>query len=309
VTRQKIRIATRKSKLALWQASFIRDRLHDAHPNIAVELLEMTTQGDKWLSSPLSQIGGKGLFIKELEQALLDDAADIAVHSMKDVPATLPEGFCMPVIAYRADIRDALVGSTMATAVQRLPPGAIVGSSSLRRQAQLLHRRPDVIVKPVRGNVGTRLEKLDAGDYDAIILAAAGLKRLGLESRISEYMSVEESLPAAGQGALGIECRSDYSDMDLLEALSDHEVFTCVSAERRVSEGLGADCSMPLAAYCIREGEQLLLQAILADQTGKTLLRASARGHDWQALGSEVTDKLLQQGAEDILQSLTDASS
>ncbi len=200
-------IATRESPLALWQAEFVKAALEAAHEGLEVSLLGMRTQGDRWLSAPLSEVGGKGLFIKELEQALLDGRADLAVHSMKDVPAHVTDGFVLPAVAFRGDVRDALVSSD-GLPFADLPEGARVGSASLRRQSQLLARRPDLQVAPVRGNVGTRLGKLDGGEYDALVLAGAGLQRLGLTARVSEYLSVADSVPAAGQGALGIECRA-----------------------------------------------------------------------------------------------------
>ncbi|MGD8418754.1 MAG: hydroxymethylbilane synthase, partial [Pseudomonadales bacterium] len=214
---ERIVIATRESKLALWQAEFVQRELSKASPGTSVELLGMTTRGDQWLSSPLSEVGGKGLFIKELEEAMLDGRADVAVHSMKDVPAHLPDGFVLPLIGYRADVRDALVTRSEG-GLDDLPEGAVVGSSSLRRQAMLLARRPDLRVRPVRGNVGTRLGKMDAGEYDALVLAAAGLDRLGLAGRISERLPVDVSLPAAGQGALGVECSAAATELSALLA-------------------------------------------------------------------------------------------
>ncbi|NIW85577.1 MAG: hydroxymethylbilane synthase, partial [Gammaproteobacteria bacterium] len=253
-------IATRQSQLALWQANFVSARLREAHPDLTVELLGITTRGDRWLSSPLAEVGGKGLFIKELEEALAAGRADLAVHSVKDVPAELPEGFAMPVIAYREDPRDVLVtrdGGILAG----LPAGARVGSSSLRRRSQLLARRPDLLIEPIRGNVDTRLRKLDDGEYDALVLAAAGLARLGLAGRASEYLATEVCLPAAGQGALGIECRwGDDRVHALLEPLEDPRVAACVSAERTVSAVLGADCTAPLAAHATPIGEGVMLQ-------------------------------------------------
>ncbi|MDH3642771.1 MAG: hydroxymethylbilane synthase [Gammaproteobacteria bacterium] len=297
----KVIIATRQSKLALWQANFIQARLRAAHPGLVVELLGITTKGDKWLSSPLSELGGKGLFIKELEQALLDRAADIAVHSVKDVPAELPEPFAMPVLAFREDVRDALI-SRSGVGLAELPVGARVGSSSLRRQSQLLSIRGDLDVLPIRGNVDTRLRKLDDGEFDAIVLAAAGLNRLGLAGRVNEYLEPEVCLPAAGQGALGIECRSgDARILELLEPLQDDEVHACVTAERKVSEGLGADCTAPLAAFATVAGGGLTLRALLARPDGSLLLRAQAVGREPQRLGAEVTASLLDQGAAQLL--------
>ena len=303
--RERIVIATRESKLALWQAHFIRERLLEKHPSLQVELLGMTTKGDRWLSSPLSEVGGKGLFIKELEEAMLSSRADIAVHSMKDVPAHLPSAFVLPLIGYRADVRDALVCADGDKLVADLPQGAIVGSASLRRQAMLLALRPDLRMRPVRGNVGTRLSKLDSGEYDALVLAAAGLDRLGLEHRIAQRLPVEMLLPAAGQGALGVECRADDVDLiDLLSALNESEVSQCVLAERAVSAGLGADCSAPLGAYAVNVPEGIYLQAVFCSADGKILLRSEATGTDPVVIGHRVSEDLRQQGADSLLAEL-----
>lgn len=301
----RIRIATRRSALALWQAEFVRDRLTQEVAGADVSLVPMSTSGDRWLSSPLSEIGGKGLFIKELEQAMLDGVADIAVHSMKDVPAELPSGFMLPVIAFRDDVRDALVSGS-GGGLADLPRNAVVGSSSLRRQAQLLAHRPDLDVRPVRGNVNTRLAKLDAGEYDALMLACAGLDRLKMAERISERVDLEVSLPAAGQGALGIECREDQTGLiDALETLTDEQTYRCVSAERAVSLGLGADCSMPLAAHARVDGPTIVLRARLATPDGVRVLDTSASGTDPRKVGEEVAEKLLALGAGEILASLS----
>jgi len=297
----RIVIATRQSKLALWQANFVRERLRAAHPTLTVELRGMTTQGDRFLSAPLSEVGGKGLFIKELEEALLDGSADIAVHSMKDVPAKLPLEFAMPVIGYRADVRDALVCPRGFT-LDELPRGARVGSSSLRRQAMLRRRRDDLQLLPVRGNVDTRLDKLDAGEYDAIILATAGLQRLGLAERITEHLSLEVCLPAAGQGALGIECRADDVELlALLGVLNDAAVSRCVIAERTVSAGLGADCSTPLGAYACLQGDKIELEAVLYALDGSRVLRAAATGEDPLDVGQIVAKCLMDEGAAELL--------
>ncbi|HEX7036577.1 MAG TPA: hydroxymethylbilane synthase [Pseudomonadales bacterium] len=302
--RQELVIATRESPLALWQAEFVKARLQAAHPGLKVSLLGMRTQGDRWLQAPLAEVGGKGLFIKELEQALLDGRADLAVHSMKDVPAELPPEFVIPVIGFRGDVRDALV-SRDGLGFDALPRGARIGSSSLRRQAQLLARRPDLRILPVRGNVGTRLGKLDAGDYDALVLACAGLERLELTGRITERFAIEDSVPAGGQGALGVECRADADAVrELLAPLDDPEVSVCVRAERAVSAGLGADCSAPLGAHARRVGEGLELVAVLASADGRRVLRARASGSDPQALAAEVVESLCTQGAAEILGSL-----
>lgn len=301
---ERIVIATRESELALWQARFIQQRLQAAAPEARVELLGMTTRGDRWLNSPLSEVGGKGLFIKELEEAMLDGRADVAVHSMKDVPAQLPDGMALPLIGFRDDVRDALVVRSGAT-LDELPAGARVGSSSLRRQAMLLARRPDLEVRPVRGNVGTRLGKLDAGDYDALVLAVAGLCRLGLEQRITERLPIELSLPAAGQGALGVECRADATELTtLLASLVDRRVADCVIAERAVSAGIGADCSAPLGAHAQPQGNALKLVACLGSPDGTRMLRAEASGSNAAALGAEVADGLLAQGARELLEGI-----
>lgn len=304
MTIQTIRIATRKSKLALWQAEFIKAQLLAAHPELTVELVGMTTSGDKWLSTPLSEIGGKGLFIKELEAALLDGRAEIAVHSMKDVPAELAAEFVFPAIGYRTEVRDVLV-STRAASVVELPLGARVGSSSLRRKAQLKVRRRDLSIAPIRGNVNTRLDKLDAGEFDALLLAGVGLQRLGLESRIREYLSLEDSLPAAGQGALGVECLTQRQDLvALLSVLNDPITARCVGAERAVSRSLGADCSLPIAAYAQQRGDSLELAALLASADGERIVRTSVVGRDAQVLGETAAEALRQLGADEILRGL-----
>jgi hydroxymethylbilane synthase len=307
VTIQTIRIATRKSRLALWQAEFIKVQLQAVRPELNVELIGMTTSGDRWLSSPLSEIGGKGLFIKELEAALLDGRAEIAVHSMKDVPAQLPAEFVLPAIGYRTEVRDVLV-SARAASVAELPLGARVGSSSLRRQAQLKVRRRDLDIAPVRGNVNTRLDKLDAGEFDALLLAGAGLQRLGLAGRIREYLSLEDSLPAAGQGALGVECLAEREDViALLTALNDPATARCVTAERAVSSSLGADCSLPIAAYARERGGNLELLALLASSDGQRVVRTSVVGRDAQVLGETAAEALRQLGADEILRGLRGA--
>jgi len=298
---ERLVIATRQSKLALWQANFISDRLREAHPGITVELLGMTTQGDKWLSAPLAEVGGKGLFIKELEQALLDERADIAVHSVKDVPALLPAEFVMPTIGFREDVRDALVSRSGAGLLE-LPAGARIGSSSLRRQAQLLMARGDLVVAPIRGNVETRLRKLAEGEFDATVLAAAGLHRLGLGARVTEYLDTDICLPAAGQGALGIECRAgDERVLSLLEPLADVQTFAAVTAERTVSAALEADCSAPLAAHASHEGLAIRLRALLAAPDGSRVLRASALAGDPRGVGAAVAESLRSQGAVQLL--------
>lgn len=298
-----LRIATRKSRLALWQAEFVKSQLASAHPGLQIELVAMTTRGDQWLSAPLSEIGGKGLFIKELETAIADGRADVAVHSMKDVPAELPAGFVLPVIGYRSEVRDVLVSPVRSVA--ELPRGARVGSSSLRRQAQLLARRPDLVVAPVRGNVNTRLDKLDAGEYDALLLAGTGLQRLGLADRIREFLSLEDSLPAAGQGALGVECSANRADViELLRPLNNSVVSRCVRAERAVSRHLGADCSLPIAAYATEMAGDLQMRALIASSAGTRVLRCAVSGTDPDALGAQAATELRRQGADEILDEL-----
>lgn len=306
-----ITIATRESALALWQAEFVATRLRELDATLQVELLGMTTKGDQWLSSPLSEVGGKGLFVKELEQAIVDGRADIAVHSCKDLPAELPTGFELAAIGYRADVRDALVSPKFGS-LANLPAGAVVGTSSLRRGAQLLARRDDLVLKPVRGNVGTRLGKLDGGEYDALVLAAAGLDRLHLGDRITEHFSVDDSLPAAGQGALSIECATTAPTWlrDLLARLDDADVARCVRAERAVSAALGADCSMPLAAYAELAGASIQLRALVGALDGKQLVTTSRSGplDNPEAIGAVAAQALLDGGAQPLLAAARDAA-
>jgi len=300
---REIRIATRKSALALWQAEFVKASLELAHPGLSVSLVPMVSRGDKLLDSPLSKIGGKGLFVKELETALLENEADIAVHSMKDVPMDFPAGLGLYCICEREDPRDAFVSNTFAS-LDELPAGAVVGTSSLRRQAQLLALRPDLKIHFLRGNVNTRLAKLDAGEYDAIILAAAGLIRLGFAARIRASISVEASLPAGGQGAVGIECRSaDLAIHALLAPLHHRETALRVTAERALNKHLNGGCQVPIACYALLEGEQLWLRGLVGQPDGSQLLRAEARAAsaDAEALGVQVAEALLAQGAADIL--------
>jgi hydroxymethylbilane synthase len=303
---REIRIATRKSALALWQAEHVKARLQQAHPGLTVSLVPMVSRGDKLLDAPLAKIGGKGLFVKELETALLEDEADIAVHSMKDVPMDFPEGLGLYCICEREDPHDAFVSNHF-DSLDALPVGSVVGTSSLRRQAQLLARRPDLKIQFLRGNVNTRLAKLDAGEYDAIILAAAGLIRLGFAARIRASISVEDSLPAGGQGAVGIECRSaDTWIHALLAPLNHHETSLRVSAERALNKRLNGGCQVPIACYAVLEGEQLWLRGLVGQPDGGLLLRAENRAPAAQAeqLGVQVAEALLAQGAEDILQAV-----
>jgi len=303
---REIRIATRKSALALWQADYVKARLEQAHPGLTVTLVPMVSRGDKLLDSPLSKIGGKGLFVKELENALLDNEADIAVHSMKDVPMDFPEGLGLFCICEREDPRDAFVSNTFKS-LEALPAGSIVGTSSLRRQTQLLARRPDLQIRFLRGNVNTRLAKLDAGEYDAIILAAAGLIRLGFEDRITDSISIEDSLPAGGQGAVGIECRSADAEIhQLLAPLHHHDTAVRVTAERALNKHLNGGCQVPIACYAVLEGEQLWLRGLVGEPDGGRLLSAQARAPQAEAerLGVEVAEALLRQGADQILKAV-----
>ena len=301
---REIRIATRKSALALWQAEYVKARLEQAHPGLKVSLVPMVSRGDKLLDAPLAKIGGKGLFVKELETALLDNEADIAVHSMKDVPMDFPEGLGLFCICEREDPRDAFVSNTYDN-LDALPAGSVVGTSSLRRQAQLLARRPDLKIHFLRGNVNTRLAKLDAGEYDAIILAAAGLIRLGFEARIRASISVDDSLPAGGQGAVGIECRTADAEIHALLAPLHHaETAARVAAERALNKRLNGGCQVPIACYALREGEQLWLRGLVGQPDGGLLLRAEGRGSDAEALGVQVAEQLLAQGAEAILKAV-----
>ena len=303
---REIRIATRKSALALWQAEYVKAALERAHPGLRVSLVPMVSRGDKLLDAPLAKIGGKGLFVKELETALLENEADIAVHSMKDVPMDFPEGLGLYCICEREDPRDAFVSNTY-DSLDALPPGSVVGTSSLRRQAQLRARRPDLNIHFLRGNVNTRLAKLDAGEYDAIILAAAGLIRLGFAERIRSSISVEDSLPAGGQGAVGIECRSADSEIHALLAPLHHTATALrVSAERALNKHLNGGCQVPIACYALLEGDQLWLRGLVGQPDGGLLLRAEARAAASAAseLGVQVAEALLAQGADRILQAV-----
>jgi hydroxymethylbilane synthase len=294
-------IATRESALALWQAHYVQDALLAAHADLSVALLGMTTKGDQILDTPLAKIGGKGLFVKELEVAMLEQRADIAVHSMKDVPMHFPEGLELGVICEREDPRDAFVSNTYRS-FSELPEGAVVGTSSLRRSCQLKFSRPDLVIKDLRGNVNTRLAKLDDGQFDAIILAAAGLKRLGFHDRIAEYIDIELSLPAGGQGAVGIELRSDdQQTMSYLSILNCAVTAPCVLAERSLNRRLEGGCQVPIACYAIWEDDQIWLRGRVGSLDGSTLLRAEARGTDPEALGVQVAETLLAQGAGEIL--------
>ena len=294
-----ITIATRESPLALWQAHFVKAELKRHHPGIEVKLLGMTSRGDQLLDKPLYKVGGKGLFVKELETALLDERADIAVHSMKDVPMVLPPGLTLGVICEREDPRDALVG---VTSFDDLPEGARLGTSSLRRSCQVMQRRPDLQIGFLRGNVNTRLAKLDAGEFDAIILACAGLKRLGFDDRIGAAIDEDFLLPAGGQGAVGIEHReTDSRIAELLAPLAHEETSRRVIAERTVVRRLDGGCVVPIASFAVTEGDSLWLRARVGSPDGKTVIVSEARGSEPEALGIEVADALIAKGAAEIL--------
>ncbi|OPX55794.1 hydroxymethylbilane synthase [Oceanospirillum multiglobuliferum] len=305
MSQQVIRIATRKSPLAMWQAEHIQARLEALHPALKVELVPMSTQGDIILDTPLAKIGGKGLFVKELELAMMEGRADIAVHSMKDVPMNLPEGFALPVICKRHAPTDAFV-SNLYNAFDELPQGAVVGTSSLRRELQLRALRPDLVVKSLRGNVQTRLAKLDAGEFDAIILATSGLQRMEMDSRIRQELPAEVSLPAVGQGALGIETRAgDEEIIKLLAPLRDEDTWLTVSAERAMNRHLEGGCQVPIGGFAelVDDGANIRLRALVGEPDGTLLLRAERIGsaQDPEALGVAVAEELIAQGAKAIL--------
>ena len=305
-TRSELRIATRGSPLALWQAEHVAERLEALHPALKVELVVMKTSGDKILDTPLAKIGGKGLFVKELENGLLDGRADLAVHSMKDVPVDFPPGLELAVIMDREDPRDAFV-SNKYDSLAALPAGARVGSSSLRRQTQIREAFPELEVDWLRGNVNTRLGKLDAGEFDAIILAVSGLQRLGMHDRIAAALEPEVCLPAIGQGALGIEIRSDDSELrEMLEPLADAETTTRLVAERAMNATLNGGCQVPIAGYAVLEGDDLYLRGLVGEPDGSHTLRAEVRGPgaDAHALGVQLAEQLLSMGADRILERL-----
>ncbi len=296
-------IATRRSRLALWQAEHIATLLKKLHHELSVELLPLSTRGDELVDQRLDQAGGKGLFIKELESAMSEGRADLAVHSMKDVPAELPPGFVMAAITAREDPRDAFVSSSYGS-LKEMPKGAAVGTSSLRRSAQVLARYPALEIRLLRGNVETRIAKLDRGEYDAIVLAVAGLVRLGLQARIRAPLEPDESLPAPGQGALGIECLAGRPEIAaLLAPLADAQATACVQAERAVSRALGGNCSLPLAAYAEPRSGRLRLRALVASGDGRRLARCDLEGaaDDPRGLGERAAAELRRQGAEAIL--------
>jgi hydroxymethylbilane synthase len=301
---RRIVIATRRSRLALWQAEHVKRRLEALHAGLPVELLPLSTRGDEILDRRLDQAGGKGLFVKELENALADRRADLAVHSMKDVPADLPPGFVLAAIMAREDPRDAFVSNNHQS-ITEMNPGSVVGTSSLRRAAQIAERYPQLEMKLLRGNVETRLAKLDRGEYDAIILAVAGLVRLGLGARIRSRLDVDESLPAPGQGALGIECLAASGEVAaLLEPLNDAATARCVQAEREVSRALGGSCAVPLGAYAEQAGTQLRLRALVASVDGRRIARADCRAADPAAVAAEAVAELRRRGAAEILSTL-----
>jgi hydroxymethylbilane synthase len=304
-----LRIATRKSQLALWQAEHVAALLRRAHPGIRVELLPMSTKGDQILDRSLAAIGGKGLFIKELETALDDRRADLAVHSMKDVPGELPDGMMIAAVLPRADPRDALV-TRGPSRLEDLPIGARLGTSSLRRQAQLLAARPDLRIEALRGNVNTRLQRLDSGELDAIVLACAGLVRLGLESRISAHLDPEVSLPAVGHGVIGIECRTaDSAAREALRALDDSATGIAVDAERAFAHKLGGSCQSPIAAHARVEGGRVSLVGLVAEPDGSRLLRDQISGSaaDARLLGTQLADRIIAAGAGELLERLRTA--
>jgi hydroxymethylbilane synthase len=299
-------IATRESPLALWQANWVKSQLEKNHPQLTVQLLGMTTRADRMPYLSLTEVGGKGLFVKELEEALLDGRADVAVHSMKDMPTELPPGLCLPVMCEREDPWDVFISHRYAS-LDKVPTGAIIGTSSLRRTSQLLYLRPDLKTQGLRGNVNTRLTRLDAGEFAGIILAAAGIKRLGFQQRIREVLSPEHFLPAPGQGVLGLECReNDIETQQLLTPLNDKTSYTCVSAERAMCKRLGGGCQVPIAAYAEIKQNKLMLQGLVAQVDGKKILHAQyeAALSDAETLGVTVADDLLSQGAGDILRAL-----
>lgn len=306
---QLLRIATRQSPLALWQAEHVAALLKSAHPGLEVELVKMLTRGDKLLDAPLAKVGGKGLFVKELEQGIFEGNADLAVHSMKDVPAELPEGLHLAAILTREDPRDAFV-SLRYRQFGELPPEARIGTSSLRRQSQIKLRLPACTTVNLRGNVETRLAKLESEGLDAIILAAAGLKRLGLAHRITAYLPTETSLPAVGQGAIGIECRRDDAEINrLLQALHDPETAVRVTAERAFNHRLNGGCQVPIAGYAELQGDRLWLRGLVAMPDGSQVVRGEIEGpgRDGAALGIALADDLLARGAASILGALYEA--
>lgn len=307
--RTTLRIATRNSPLALWQAKYIKQQLLTAYPNLTIELLPLTTTGDRFLGTPLATLGGKGLFVKELEQALLEGKADFAVHSIKDLPVNFPTGLQLVTICERADPRDVLILAEQQQQfdIMSLPVATIIGTTSLRRRCQLLAIRPDLNLQNLRGNVNTRLRRLEDGEFTGIILAAAGLERLGLAHRISSYLPTDICLPAVGQGALGIECREDDSELiELLKILEHQLTRSCVLAERAFNEGLGGGCHVPIAAYAELQNDKLHLRGLVGKLDGSLLLYDELVGDIEQpeAIGKQLAEKLLARGAGDILKAV-----
>ncbi len=308
MTIQIIRIATRQSPLALWQAEYVSERIKVLFPTIQTQLVKMVTRGDKILDAPLAKIGGKGLFVKELEQGMLEGNADIAVHSMKDVPVTFPEGLHLSAILERGDPTDAFVSNHYAS-LDDLPENARIGTSSLRRQCQIKAKFPNAEILSLRGNVNTRLDKLDAGDYDAIILASAGLKRLGMGHRIAQCLPTQVSLPAIGQGAIGIECRVDDSEVNaIVNALNDELTAICVTAERAMNAKLNGGCQVPIAGFAQIENDEISMRGLVGNPDGSVIYRAEKRGHISQAfaIGEAIAEDLIAQGASEVLQALLD---
>ncbi|MCK5892955.1 MAG: hydroxymethylbilane synthase [Endozoicomonadaceae bacterium] len=302
----RVRIATRKSTLALWQANYVKVRLEALHPDVNIELVTMTSRGDRILDAPLAKIGGKGLFVKELENALLSGQADIAVHSMKDLPMELPDGLELIVICEREDPRDAFVSNQFQT-LDELPEGAVVGTSSLRRQCQLLKKRPDLTIRFLRGNVNTRLQKLDENEYDAIILAAAGLIRLEMQDCIKQFLPASLSLPAGGQGAVGIECRTFDEDIKaLIKPLHHSDTATCVLAERAMNRHLEGGCQVPIAGYAVLDGNYVTLEGLVGKPDASEILRTSVTRprSECEQAGIEAADNLLSLGAGEILKAV-----
>lgn len=308
MTEKIIRIATRRSPLAVWQAEHVAERLEQTFPEVKTVLVKMTTRGDKMLDAPLAKVGGKGLFVKELEQGMLEGLADIAVHSMKDVPVDFPAGLHLAAILTREDPTDAFVSNQYAS-LNALPAHSRIGTSSLRRQCQIKEKFPDAEILPLRGNVNSRLAKLDAGDYDAIILASAGLKRLGMAARITHCLDTTVSLPAIGQGAIGIECRTDDKEInEILNALHDWETGVCVAAERAMNARLKGGCQVPIAGFAQLQGKQLFMRGLVGKPDGSVLYRSEYSGglEQADAIGRWIAEDLLAQGADEILQALFD---
>lgn len=300
----KLNIGTRGSQLALWQANWVKEQLIRRHPNLDVEIHTIKTTGDKILDVPLAKVGGKGLFVKEIEEALLDGSVDLAVHSMKDVPTELPEGLGIVAVSEREDPRDAVLSGS-GTPILELPKGSKIGTSSLRRQAQLFAVRPDFVIEPLRGNINTRLRKLKEGMYDAIILAMAGVSRLGWENEVTEVIDPEVMLPAIGQGALGIEARlDDQTTLDRIAFLNDDVTSSCVTAERGFLHRLEGGCQVPIAAYAVREGDEVVLTGLVASVDGKQIVRDTDRGPAAEAaeLGSSLAERILEAGGREILE-------